>query len=649
MRLEDYQQITLNKFRGLWSVGAEDTAPFDYFLDCLNIDYDAQEVRTRAGLSASITLGYGGGNGKIRRFVSFFNPIAIITLILDDSGNLYTFSSRAGDTATTPLITVAAATDFAAIQVLGKIYIAFHNGNNGISGVNLKVYIPNAALASDEIRDAAGVAPTAAGPIIAADGAAGIVNAGTYKIAVVYLTSSGYYTVPGPDVATVFTPTSYVAPGLKKISLTTIPVLTGRKRQIIITKANLEEYFFLPSAFGGFINDDTTTTATLDFDDTIDLVDSADYLFDLLETIPAPLGLDEYHGRLITYGEPSPNSSILRVSYAGDPESFDSVDGIVIITKDDGFDCKNSAVLRDILYAHKNLGVFAVQDNGDIPANWAVYPIDKSINTPVHGISEFFNLSGIRQARDFYLTIDRSGIILNNGAFRKPPLTLNIDKLWQRLNFAQYAKSILVVDEQQHKVFCAIPIDSSTENNLFLFGSYNECPGQIPDASIQWSPWEIKPGGTIKRPTAIGLIAVVPDTVPTLKIGSVDGGGKLWKLDTTVSTDDGTAIESYLETSLLYYEGGWVHFFTAVRMRITGTGNLEITVKGEDNVNTASIRTVVGGNPVVLATSPGQEVLVRFNFTNEKAKLKFRLASGTKFIINKIEVYGQPMWMMRPA
>ncbi len=640
MRLEDYQQILLDKFMGLWDRGADDIAPRNYFLDCLNVDYNIGEVFTRDGLSTSITLGYGGGSGKVVRFINFFTPAAIVTLILDEAGNLYK------DTSGTPLITIAAAKDFSAIQMLGRIYIAFHDGENGLSGENLKVFNPG----DNSIRNAAGVAPTAGGAMVVANGAAStLVNAGLYKIAVAYITDSGHLTIPGPEVASVFTPTSYTSPGAVKIDMTSVP--TGpagtSKRQIIITRVAQEEYFFLPSAFGGVIADNVTTIATLDFDDTTDLVDSADYLFDLLGTIPTPLGLSDYHARLITFGEDT-DDSILRVSKAGEPESFDSIDGIVVVTKDDGFTLRNAVELRDVFYAAKNLGVHAILDNGKIPSGWLTYPIDKSINVPIHGIAEFFDLSGIRIARDWTLFIDRSGIVLFDGTFRKPPITHYINDLWQTLNFAKYHRSVLVVDEQLHKVYCAIPTGSSTENDLFLVGDYNECPGLIPSAGkIKWSPIQIKPGGTLKGPTEIGLIAVSPDTVPTLKIGSIDGGGKIWKFDPTSTDDDGTAIESFFETSLLYYVGGFVHFFNAIRMRVTGTGNLEITIAGEDTILPKNLFT--GGSAIALATSPGKEVLVRFIFTNEKAKIKFRLVSGTKFIFNKIEVFGKTMYQMRPS
>lgn len=735
MRLEDYEKITLSKFKGLWSRGQADTCPLDYFLAALNVIYNDGEVRTREGLSAGPSLGYA--NGRVLRFQNIFSTVGpnVITLILDDAGKLYTYSARAGDNATTARLTVAGATDFVAIQMLGKIYIAFSNGLAGLSGVNLKVFIPHATtITSDEFRDAGGAAPSTG--LAAADGAAStLMNAGDYQITYCYITTSGHYTIPA-------TPITYTSPGAVKISASSIdngPSGTAGK-QILITKAGETEFFFLPSEFGGVINDNTTTTATLDFDDTTDLVDSADYLFDQLAIIPAPLNLDEYHACLITMGEIAPNDSIIRASRPGEPESFDAVDGVKTISKDDGFTCKASTQLRDILYIHKSLGVRAVQDNGDIPANWYDYPIDESINTGPHGISEFFNMASIKQARDWYLTADKSGIVLNDGSFRKPPVTFAIDDIWQTLNFNYFHKAVLVVDEQKHRIYCAIPRGSSTDNDILLMGDYSVCRGFIPDATTQWAVWELKPGGAVKKPTAIGLAAMVSgtDTVPVLFMGSSDGGAKIWRLDPDETTDDGTAIESYIETSLLLVTEGYVNLFAAVRLRITGTGNLEVTIAGEDSVVTDAIcsssyirlpkffgeglddltrsGTYAGGankdyvikivtaagtdqfqwsddggqtfsastnitgaaqalssgvsitfaattghtlndywtiealnNPIALSTAPGKELLTRFEFQNEKARLKFRLPSGTKFILNKIEIFGTPLYQMRPA
>lgn len=641
MRLEDYNKKILKEFLGLYSRGEDDQVPYNYLSDCLNVDSDMNQWKTRDGLSTYITLGYGAGNGKVRRFASVPSEfIGVITIILDDAGNFYTSSARVGDNATTPRFTVAAATDFSAIKMLGNIYIAVHDGDNGLSAQNLRIFIPHpTTIASDVFREAGGLKPSAAGPMIAANGAAGIVNAGTYKIAVAYVTTSGFITPPGPLVATIFTPTTYVSPGSVKISLSTIP--TGpagtAKRQILITKAGLEEYYFLPTLYGGLIDNNTATTATLDFDDIVDLVDSADYLFDILQAIPSPLVLQDFNGRLITGGEAG-FGTLLRASFPGEPETFDAIDGIITVNKDDGFTVHNLSVIRNTLYAWKNLGVFSIRDNDSDPSSWPVNPIDQTVNVGIHGIAAFYDMSGVRMSRDWTALATISGILLFDGIVRKPPLTDFINDIWQTINYGQYHKIVLVIDEQYHKIYCAFPTGANTNNNKFFVGDYNLCPGKIPEAStMKWIPWEFYPGGTFKSPSEIGVFGI-----PALKFASIDGGGKIWTIDPAATTDDGTAIESYIETSLMYWDEGAVHFFTGVNFRITGTGTLLCTVKGYDNVLSATLPSVI------LAALPGTEKLIRFNFQNEKAKFKFRLTSG-KFILSKVEIFGKSIYTMRPA
>lgn len=877
MRLEDYERKVFDDFLGLYKNGEVDQVPEGFFSDALNIDYNIGQWQTRSGLTDAIIVGYGAGNGKIRRFAAFGDlAIGPLILILDDSGNLYTFSGRTGDAATSVKLSEPLATDFSAIKFLGKIYIAFHDGEFGLYGKKLKLFIPhptNPAL--DEFRDAAGLAPISATPLIAVniteifgllgedgspllgedgdrlmgEGGSGIVNAGTYLIAVAYETSSGFITQPGPKIGGVFTPVSVTLDVNGKIGLSNIPIGPAgtTKRRILITQAGLNEYFFLGSEFGGIINDNTTTTATLDFDDITDLVDSADYLFDLLEIIPAPLGLAEYGGRLCTFGA-GDDPSIIRVSLPGEGEAFDSIDGIVIVNKDDGFSLRNCIVIRDVLYACKNLGIFAVRDNGLTPAEWGrPNPIDKSINTCIHGVAEFFKLSNINMARDWTLIADRSGILTFDGIARKPPITDNIDDIWQTMNWLKYHKLVIAVDEQSHKIYCAFPTGSSLDNNTIIMGDYNKCPGKIPEASsIKWNLWEFRPSNIAISPSDIGLFGVPPDTVPTLKVGSITGGGRIWRLDPaatddggfvpatsfvdnfnrangkvnvgntnwspdvtynsvfdilnnqvkitgssgagpfplnnnvfsqigdqfseltfvgvgssiyqggviarafgsvfpfdrgyylTIDNNHGTSktcsvgryfqsgptfgfspifgvtlsnviapgdtfglravgstlsvihngaligsgtdvqyatgiggmfqgggtpsnstwdnfrygpypeailrgdIESYFETSLVYWEPGNVHLFAATRMRVIGSGTLLITIRGEDGTPTATLPSLT------LTSAPGREWLVRFNFQNEKARLKYRLTTG-KFTFSKAEIFGKPVYAMRPA
>ena len=649
MRLNDFEEKILDDFLGLYMRGSEENVPEGYFPNCLNMDFEKGQCYTRGGLSLSVSLGYGSGNGKVLRFANFNNQYGLITLILDDAGNLYTYSARTSDTATTPRITVSSAKDFAAIQMLGKIFIAFSDGKNGLSGVNLKVFIPAATIGSDEFRDAAGLAPTAGGFIGAADGGDGNIAPGAYRISVAYITNTGFITQPGPKITGVFSPSvidtgAFTTRGGYKFDISSIPTgPTGTaKRQLLITKTSGAEYFFIPSANGGLIANNSSTTATINFNSVTDLIDSADYLFDVAETIATPLGLQDFNGRLAIYGMKS-DPNIVKFSDVGELENFTN-DGINIINKDAGFEIRNSLVLRNVFYVFTELGVYGLIDNGDIPATWTPISIDRSINVPSHGIASFFDISGIKVARDFSLIIDKSGILIFDGTIRKPAITDNIDSYWQRINFGMFHKAVLVVDEQKHKIYCTLPINSNGEasNNTLLMGDYNSCPGKIPSANgIKWSIWLFKPAGVTRGISHLGLIKLSGDDVPQLRLASDSGGGRLWKLASTGGQDEVSDFESYIETSLLFWNSGSVHTFVAIGINTQGLGELRTTVRGSNDINITQLQ------DYLLSLTPIGEKVLKCNFQGEKAKFRIGTLSGV-FLLNTLRVYGKATFTMRP-
>lgn len=665
MRLEDYKTKEFTEFSGLYDRGDEENCPEGYFTDCLNVDFEIGECKTRKDIVSSIVLGYA--SGKVRRFRSFNTSKGVITLILDEAGNIYTYSTRTGDSATTPRLTQSSplATDFDAIQMLGHIYIGFSDGNNGLLGVNLKIFIPGTIPGTDEFRDAAGHAPllseTGGGSGLGfADAGAGVnkMLGGEYYIAISYITTSGYISPPGLLDPTYFIASSTGVSQDTKKTISNIPIgPTGTaKRQILITKVGhpdwtptsspagfnggMAGFYFLASPFGGLINDNTTTTATIDFNSVTDLIDSADYLFDQLPLIPAPVGFNNFGGRLAVYGMKS-DPNIIQFSTIGQPEAIDGVDSIVIVNKDDGFELRNSLVMRNIFYACTQLGIYAIVDNDDIPATWRPLPIDRSTNTPSHGIAVF--TSGVKFAGTWTLLVDHSGILLLDGSVHKPAITDNINDLWQRINKDYYHKIVLAIDEHKQKLYCSIPIDSATENNVLLVGDYNKCQGKIPNyKQIRWSIWTPKPNGSVRGITDLGLLILTGSTNAILRLGSISGGGKIWMLsDTSTGQDEGTDFESFFTTSLLAWVTGYIHTFNATHIRMVGAGQLLSTISGVDEILTGSLPNYN------LSTAPGRDKILRFSFENERAKLKFQMVSG-KFTISYLKVYGNPKYQMRP-
>lgn len=131
---------------------------------------------------------------------------------------------------------------------------------------------------------------------------AGHVPTGLHQVSVFFVTRSGYFTKPAP-------PTSWTAGGNKRVTVTNIPIGPSNvvQRIIIFTTAAGATFFFTTGTSiyptgNMVINDNTTTTATFDFDDTeLAAGSNAQYLFGLLE-LEESAGVVSYASRLFWWG-----------------------------------------------------------------------------------------------------------------------------------------------------------------------------------------------------------------------------------------------------------------------------------------------------------------------------------------------------------
>src|SRR6202008_2690304 len=89
------------------------------------------------------------------------------------------------------------------------------------------------------------------------------------------------------------------------------------------------QFFFVP---GGRIANNTSTEITVSFYDA-DLLEDASHLIDNFSEIPAVVGLNTYHGRMIAYTT-TLDISLIGVSAPGEPEAINSVDGLLIVPLD---------------------------------------------------------------------------------------------------------------------------------------------------------------------------------------------------------------------------------------------------------------------------------------------------------------------------
>lgn len=637
MNLAEFQKIEIENFKGLYKRGMADQCPSDHAICCQNCNFtNAGQVSKRDGTKVSLNL-----NHKVKKqyLATFENPaLTLVIVTLDDAGNLYQGSNP------TPIFTLAGMYDFHLISVFGRVYILPITDLS--PAPSLQVWD-----GTNPVRAAAGLAPT--GVFTAADGAAvpttGL-DPGVHEFAVCFLTNTGFTTQPGPKVAGVFAPVLYTAPGQKQVNLAAIPLGPSPQtvgRIILATKANEKEFFFVPF---GAINDNTTTTLTLDFFDT-DLAVSADYLFDQLETIPCqdPTGtgagmLSFYHARLIL-----PAGRIVRVSRAQNPESFDNVVGYFNVPLNSAGNVAIGAfVLRDALYVTQEVGLIVTQDNLGDPGTWDVVVVDGSVTAFKDAISTIASNIPALGISEIILLADLEGLFIFDGTVRRPELSWKIKDIWDTITHGAERNIMISVDFRKKLIFVLLPVNSSLVPNVMLMADYSEMeatspfgPPAVSKTNIKWT-YHFFP--FIPYSISMSFFTDAEDTDYYLRIGSQTDNA-LFKMKSGLTDDSGVPIDARYCCYLATAQQGAVNIFRAVRFRNRGPGDLEVHLSAEDFIQVQDPPTFVA-----VPLNPGMDNLRQINFMNEKMSVQFRnnqLASG--FQVDRVDIFAKQLYPARPG
>ena len=617
--LSEYTKVTVNDFKGLYKRGMADQCPADHAICCENVTFHEKgQFSTRPGTGVSLALSW-----NVSR-IFYANTAGVGHLLtLDFSGNLY------ADTNPTPIYSNPIMIDFCAINLFNRVYIL--PVTPGPSTDFLKVWD-----GTNPVRNAAGFAPTTG--CTAATGGAGNVDPGVHQFGVCFITNTGFITHPGQEVMGVFTPTIYNAPGGASVTLSGIPIgpsyVTGR--YIVVTQANELLFYFCP---GGLINDNTTTTITLNFYDT-DLLLSADYLFDELNEIPAATvagALYTYHSRLFV----APGQNYCNVSDPSDPETFDAVDGLITLPNPAYNTIRGFCQLYDTLYLTKSSGINSAFDSGDVPSTWIVTEIDGAHGAFQNSIATISATTPAATENERFLLTDIGGIFTFNGAVGVLPLTWKIDDLWQTLNPAAVQNITIVQDPFRQIFYVLLPVNGSTQANLLIAGDYTE---GLDPVNIKWT---------------IYTFPFIPCSIAMLYFADADGASAaqyalrigttsntfLFKMQANFTSDYGANINSYYQMYLMPMEEGMVNLYRVIRARARGTGSLTMALWKED------LQTPVGVLPIPIVMQPGKDYLREINFANEKMSITLANSSGVNdsITVDRIDVFGKRFAYARPA
>ena len=284
MSIESFSPLPLNAF-GSWvtSLDPSDVPP-GLSPDLADVEFFPGGVRTRPGLASQFPV--LGGAPQINGLKTYVTTNLVQRLLaLDSFGNLYKETSPGVLSLTASIIEpnmfLASTTHF------GREYMGLSDGQLGQD-------LPRQY--DDSFLDRVSQIGPAEGPAVSNSAASGNVSPGVHQCCVIFVTRQGYWTAPSP-------PVSWTAAGNLAVSVTNIPTGPANvtQRLLVFTASGGASFYHVPATM--VINDNTTTSLTVDFTDTILLSGtSVDYLFGQIE-LPEQLGVIDYVERLFWWGE----------------------------------------------------------------------------------------------------------------------------------------------------------------------------------------------------------------------------------------------------------------------------------------------------------------------------------------------------------
>lgn len=635
--MRDHQAIVIREFKGEFDRGSDDVCPPGYLLKARNVIFTNFGVRTRVGFDLSVTL---PNIARIQTYKRIGEADRLLILCTD--GKLYDSVLSL----VTPILYIPTMTDFSMVNMFNRAYISPHNGVKGLPGEFLYVY-----QGSGTARKAGGTPPTGFNLGANDSAVAGHVDKGHHFIAMAFESDTGFITKLGPLTGTGATNfTDWNAPGNKKLNVFNIALgPTGTvARRIVSTKTipdwtatidqKLNEFFFIPN---GRIADNTST-GPFDYDFYDDeLVDSADYLLDSLDNPPAFVHVNDYNGSLVGVGEDL-KESVCRVSKSGEPESFNGVEGFVVVNPSENQGLKYSVPLRGDLHLFKSQRHYMTRNNGNAPVFWPVIPIDSAIGTEPYGIAQVLDSKG--QTMDQLIIITRQGLETFDGSYKPFPLSFVIKNIWDRINVSALNKAQICLNPINRAVYILIPVDGSSVVNMMLMMDYQN--GLTWD-NVRWSIWSF----TSLAPRSCIVDTKFTDQSPILKLGC---SSNIYLLNSASLNDNGVIIpDPEVETPLInssynsnpmaiIRDEGVINHFTGAKLRAVGEGFLQPIFSSLDRAFT------LGTKNIPLSVAPGRELSVLTNFKSEKASISFKTQLINEwFHINKIAVFVSDLWSSR--
>ena len=637
MSFREWRHRTISQMRGPRTRPDAVDVPKGRALDALNVEYDAESVRSRHGFATLHSL-----SEKAAALHNWIKNVEGAT----PTGNalLYvapdTTKSRMIPNLASPspidLFTQADMASAVHAESGVQVMVAPLKANGTSAGQCRVVRAYGAAVNVDKAFHG----PSTFSFTATDHASAGNVTAGSHRVAYRVLTRNGYLAPLSPTPSGVFTPVSVTATGDQRIQFgfTSIswPIEAAQVFMFMTTTTNLNRYYRVPDANfavpGG--GSPYTYSAYIDISDLE------------LETVGAAVESDElnlFAQNYLGVGPFNPHSVAElgnRMAYIATVEGIDQMyasepNQHQVITADQhvvslpGFRrIVAAAMIRSAIYILGPNWTYVTTDNGRKPVEWpAIQIVDGQIGTPApRGVS-------VNTAQGYMWVAHPNGMYLfSGGKYPDRPVSWFVQDWWARINWSN-PTDIEVVDQPHlQRVLVRAPLDGTPlRDYLFVF---DYTVGVSPE-EINFTPWKLAAG-------ALSGVAVYEHpTTKRLELMTATSAGLLLRqkqpTDTTPYADQAGAFTTTYQPAYQPERGadvGQVLRFHAFDARVRGSGTLLVTAYGADPAKTFS-------TSLTLTATPGKDQSKRLALQSEAASLKFSTESGW-FNLSWLKVYFTP-------
>lgn len=254
------------------------------------------------------------------------------------------------------------------------------------------------------------------------------------------------------------------------------------------------------------------------------------------------------------------NRTLIRASYAEQPEAFDALTGRLIINSGDGETARLTFnILDNKLYIVKDRSMYVTQDDGqNEPDLWSIQTVSNTVGTPSN--------RGAAVGESWAAIASHDGPYIFWGS-EPVKIGQEIQPTWDRINWAYGYTIYVVVDTKNKRIHFGVPLDSATSPNVELVLDYSQLANSEGATSAQdiashpqayysvYQPTKITAPGKARKWTIWNIAAkcaaltVRTDSSVHLMRGNGAGNGKIYDQQPTFLSDDEAAIPVMYQTS----------------------------------------------------------------------------------------------------